>query len=269
MQRLTKYIPGVTIFWGFMIAICFSSCNPENTSSNKLELWYEQPAKEWTDALPIGNGRLGAMVFGGVDKDHIQFNEASFWTGGPRDYNKKNAAQYLPQIRKLLFEGKQDKAEAIAQKHFMGKKRHENVYDSLFTNWLKEVRSPEKLAPVKPDFDDSHWKKIKVPTPDGFERVVSDMEGENGAFWFRTQFDLPENWQGKSLILDLGNVRDIDFTYVNGHFLGSEKSKWDIRTYTIPAKFLHDKGNVITVQVINPDDKGGLAGYHFTDDKKP
>src|SRR5699024_2586119 len=105
-------------------------------------------------------------------------------------------------------------------------------------------------------------------TGDGFERVVPDLEGENGAFWFRTSFDLKKGWEGKTLVLDLGNVRDMDFTYVNGHFLGTHKSKWDFRKYTIPAKFLQEKGNVISILDINPFDKGGLACYHFTEDKK-
>src|SRR5699024_10440159 len=109
-------------------------------------------------------------------------------------------------------------AEAIAQKHFMGKKSHEDVYDSLFRNWLKTVRTPKNMGPAKPNFDDSRWKTMKVPTGDGFERVVPDLEGENGAFWFRTSFDLKKGWKGKTLVLDLGNVRDMDFTYVNGHF---------------------------------------------------
>ena len=69
----------------------------------ELKLWYNKPSAKWTDALPIGNGRLGAMIFGGVEQDRIQFNEETLWTGGPRDYNRNGAYQYLPQIRQLLF----------------------------------------------------------------------------------------------------------------------------------------------------------------------
>ena len=59
-------------------------------------LWYDQPAKIWTDALPVGNGRLGAMVFGGIGHERIQFNEDTVWTGEPHDYAHKGAASYLP-----------------------------------------------------------------------------------------------------------------------------------------------------------------------------
>jgi len=60
-------------------------------SAQSLKLWYNKPASKWTEALPIGNGRLGAMVFGGIAQDHLQFNEQTLWTGGPRDYNRKGA----------------------------------------------------------------------------------------------------------------------------------------------------------------------------------
>ncbi len=65
-------------------------------------LWYEQPAREWVEALPIGNGRLGGMVHGGPGREHLQFNEATLWTGQPRDYQHPGAAEVLPAIRRLL-----------------------------------------------------------------------------------------------------------------------------------------------------------------------
>jgi alpha-L-fucosidase 2 len=84
-----------------------------------LRLWYVEPAKQWTAALPIGNGRLGAMVFGGTAEDRYQLNEDSLWCGKPHDYAHDGAARYLPQIRQLLLEGKQKEAEQLAGEHFM------------------------------------------------------------------------------------------------------------------------------------------------------
>src|ERR1700710_2563502 len=89
---------------------------------NNLKLWYNKPAKIWTDALPIGNGKLGAMIYGGIDEEHIQFNEATLWTGRPREYQHNGAYKYLQPIRQLLFDGKQAEAEAMAEAHFMGTK---------------------------------------------------------------------------------------------------------------------------------------------------
>ncbi len=99
-----------------MVATCLSA--PNNPQPD-LKLWYREPAKEWTQALPIGNGRLGAMVFGGTVEDRYQLNEDSLWCGKPLDYAHDGAAQYLPQIRQLLFEGKQKEAQQLAMEHFM------------------------------------------------------------------------------------------------------------------------------------------------------
>ncbi len=88
-------------------------------AQSELKLWYDSPAREWTAALPIGNGRLGAMVFGGTTEDRYQLNEDSLWCGKPHDYAHDGAAQYLAQIRQLLFEGKQKEAEQLAGERFM------------------------------------------------------------------------------------------------------------------------------------------------------
>lgn len=85
----------------------------------RCELWYTAPAAAWTEALPVGNGRVGAMVFGGAERARYQFNEDSLWTGGPHSYAHPGAAQYLPQLRQLLLEGKQREAERLAMRHFM------------------------------------------------------------------------------------------------------------------------------------------------------
>jgi alpha-L-fucosidase 2 len=72
---------------------------------NDLTLWYEQPAREWEQALPVGNGRLGAMIFGGAPDERIQLNEDTLWSGGPRNWNNPDARAVLPQVRQALFAG--------------------------------------------------------------------------------------------------------------------------------------------------------------------
>lgn len=88
-------------------------------AAEPLTLWYRQPAKTWVEALPVGNGRLGAMVFGGTTEERIQFNEATLWVGEPRDYSHPGASNHLATIRQLLFDGKQKEAERLAMKEFM------------------------------------------------------------------------------------------------------------------------------------------------------
>src|SRR5688572_32345453 len=74
-------------------------------AQENLTLWYKQPARNWNEALPIGNGRLGAMIFGNAIDEIIQLNEETLWSGGPVNTNPNpNAPQYLPEIRKALFD---------------------------------------------------------------------------------------------------------------------------------------------------------------------
>lgn len=86
--------------------------------ANDLRLWYREPATQWEQALPLGNARLGAMVFGGVQKDEIQLNEVTIWGGGPHDNNSIKSLEVLPDIRKLIFEGKNKEAENLINATF-------------------------------------------------------------------------------------------------------------------------------------------------------
>lgn len=223
--------------------------------SGSLKLWYKQPAAKWTDALPIGNGTLGAMIYGDPNRDHIQFNEQTLWTGGPRAYDRKRAYQYLPIIRKLLAEGKQAEAESMAQVHFMGMKSHEAIYAADSAAWVKRVRS--NIAPNDAKFDNKNWKTIIQPQANGWE-TVPGFEGLDGAVWLRNSFYLSPDMVGKKMVLSIGRVRDIDFTYVNGKLVGSTNSTKG-RKYIIPEGLLHAGVNTIAIQVLNFYDKGGLT----------
>ena len=97
-------------------------------AAEPLSLWYREPATKWVEALPVGNGRLGAMVFGGVEEERIQFNESTLWTGQPHQYHHEGAAQYLPQLRQLLQDGKQKEAETLALEHFMSVPLRQKAY---------------------------------------------------------------------------------------------------------------------------------------------
>jgi len=222
-------------------------------------LWYGKPAVKWTEALPLGNGRIGAMVFGGIEKDHIQFNEETLWTGEPRNYNRAGAWHYLDTIRQLLFAGKQKEAEALAEKEFMGLKSDAGKKDL----WLANVQQLQKAKgnPAAENYDDNDWKTMKVPSYDGWESV--GFEGLDGAVWLRTYFELPNDWTGKNLVLDLNRIRDQDFTYVNGKLVGSMENT-EPRQYAIAKENLHAGRNSIAILVLNYTDKGGLAGYKDT-----
>ncbi|HPR33990.1 MAG TPA: glycoside hydrolase family 95 protein [Prolixibacteraceae bacterium] len=84
-----------------------------------LKIWYDKPATVWNEALPIGNGRLGAMVYGDPVQEKIQLNEETFWSGGPSRNDNPNAVQALPEIRRLIFEGKYREAETKINENMM------------------------------------------------------------------------------------------------------------------------------------------------------
>lgn len=110
MIKMKKALLKVSLF-----LLLFPLAGISQVNSNSL--WYKEPAREWTEALPVGNGRLGAMVFGGVQEELIQLNESSLWSGGPiPKVINPDAASHLSEIRKVLLEGDFDKASVLAKK---------------------------------------------------------------------------------------------------------------------------------------------------------
>jgi alpha-L-fucosidase 2 len=108
-----------------------SAADPSADRSIGPVLSYRQPAARWVEALPVGNGRLGGMVFGGVAEERIQLNEDTFWSGGPYDPIDESAGQFLPQVRTLIDEGRYQDAQDLADSKMMGRPRHLQAYQPL------------------------------------------------------------------------------------------------------------------------------------------
>ena len=104
---------------------------PASAPSEPLSLWYPVPAKAWTEALPIGNGRLGAMVFGGVREERLQLNEGTLWAGGPYDPASPEALAALPEVRRLIFENKYKQAERLISEKVMARPLRQMPYETL------------------------------------------------------------------------------------------------------------------------------------------
>lgn len=107
-------------------------------------LWYRQSAKVWEEALPIGNGRLGAMIFGGVADERIQLNENTLWDGYPFGRNNPLASAALPEVQRLLFENKNNEAVALAKKTMMGIPERIKSYQSLGELWMDTPQKETK-----------------------------------------------------------------------------------------------------------------------------
>ncbi len=240
----------------YLIASVLSMC-PFSSALAQTRVWFDHPAHQWEEALPIGNGRLGAMVYGGVEKEELQFNEESLWTDGPRNYNKKDASKYLSLIRDLLDRGQQKEAESLAMREFMGLKSESE--DPIA--WLEKIGHIREQAhgPFEFAFDDSKWPLITVPHYEGWES--QGLEGLDGAVWFRYEFNLSKNELSERWSLDLNKIRTNDYTYINGKLVGHSTGDETRRLYQIPSNLLREGKNSIAIQVINLEGKGGVAGY--------
>ncbi len=159
----------------FVFSIFLLACHSVNAqhSHHNLKLWYKQPAVSWNEALPIGNGRLAAMLFGNPAMEQLQLNEETIWTGRPHNNITDSEAIVIPQLRRLLFEGKYTEAQALSRSgikavqngmsyqpagdlrlHFPGHDRAINYY--------RDLNISNATATVTYDVDAVHYKRTAI-----------------------------------------------------------------------------------------------------------
>ncbi|MDB5283024.1 MAG: glycoside hydrolase family 95 protein [Bacteroidota bacterium] len=107
--------------FSFLFALCIMIPSLCRGQDRNLKLWYDKPASQWEETLPLGNGRLGMMPDGGVFKENIVLNDITLWSGSPQDANNYGAYKRLPEVRRLILAGKNDEAQAIINKDFICK----------------------------------------------------------------------------------------------------------------------------------------------------
>jgi alpha-L-fucosidase 2 len=159
---------------------------------NSQKLWYRQPAVKWEEALPIGNGRLGAMVFGGLQEERLQINEDTIWAGEKRDRNNPNGAAAIIEVRKLLLAGKIKEAEQLADKNIISTPRRLPPYQPFgdlklrFLNqenasdYQRELDLDSGIARVSYKVGEAHFvREIFASAPDQviIIRLTSDKPG--------------------------------------------------------------------------------------------
>ena len=187
------------------VALLFQSLLFSN-KVNPMRLWYRHPAAEWTEALPIGNGQLGAMVFGGINVDRIQLNEESMWSGHPIDRAKPGAQKALQRARELLFDGEYIKAEKIIANEFMGRRLEtgEHTYQILgdltlyfkhgkTSDYRRELDLQRAIASVEYFADGTRFKREYFSSPIDQLIVIRLSADKPAALSLSAQLSRPDN----------------------------------------------------------------------------
>jgi len=186
-----------------ILALVFLWCLAAHGS--ELKLWYDEPAEFWVEALPIGNGSLGAMVFGGVPEERLQLNEDTLWTGSPHEYQHEGAAEILPELRRLLVLGEQQAAEELAAKSFMSIPLHQQAYQPMgdliiefnghdeATEYRRELDLENAITRVSYQIDDVAYRRDTISSfPD---QVIAQRlsTSRKGALGFSIQLTTPHS----------------------------------------------------------------------------
>ncbi len=177
------------IFLSLLLLILVSGCKTGNRSSHDYRLWYDSPAAEWTEALPIGNGRLGGMLYGDPTVERLQVNEESLWGGVNVPNNNPGALANLPEIRKMILDGKIPEAYELSERYLAGMPcktwSYQTVGDIFFrfadttavTNYRRELDMETGMASVS---FRRNGKKIfyEVYVPAGEDLMVISMRSQ-------------------------------------------------------------------------------------------
>lgn len=176
-----------------VIAALLFPATIRGATNQSTVIWFNRPAAKWTEALPIGNGRMGAMVFGGITGERIQFNEDTLWRGKPHDYVRAGAGDQLAPIRRMLADGKIKEASALAKEKFLSDPVRQLPYqpfgDLRFhfpghenaTNYRRELDLDSALATVSYKVDDVTFKRETFASyPDRIivVRLTADKPGQ-------------------------------------------------------------------------------------------
>lgn len=160
--------------------------------SNSTILWYNKPAENWNEALPIGNGRLGAMLFGGINKERYQLNEDSVWSGGPRSRNNKSALENLDKVRELIKAEKISEAEKLVfdgfcgtpvnQRHYMplGDLSVEQIFAGEATDYRRDLDVGNAVASVSFCADGIKYKREVIASYPDEVIAIKYTSNKNG-----------------------------------------------------------------------------------------
>jgi alpha-L-fucosidase 2 len=162
------------IILGTLILYTLISCDKKYSSSGKYVLWYNEPAKEWTEALPVGNGRIGGMLFGDTETERLQVNEESLWGGSKVANDNPGAADNLQKIRRLILDGKIPEAFDLSEKHIAGIPGKLRSYQNLGDIYLHFANKADVITNYRRQLD-LETGICKVSYTRGTTRVKYEM----------------------------------------------------------------------------------------------
>ena len=190
MKYIKKYI------WSVLLFLSLSSY------AGNLKLWYNKPASEWTEALPLGNSRLGVMVYGGTEVEELQLNEETFWAGSPYRNDNPDALKALPEVRKLIFFFLYSEAQDLVNKNFLTPRNgmpyqtigslminfqnHKNV-----TDYYRELDIEKAVASVSYKIDGVTYKRELFSSIADNVVIMRISCSEPGKLSFGVSFNCP------------------------------------------------------------------------------
>lgn len=175
-----------------------------------LKLWYGRPAANWNEALPIGNGRLGAMIFGEPGKEQLQLNEETIWSGGPNSNITSESGAAIPELRKLIFEGKFEEAQAVADVKMFPKKNSGMIYQpagNLFlkfdghekaTNYYRDLNIEKAVATVTYELSGVKYKREIFSSFTDQVMIIRLTADKPGKISFSATMDSPQKGASKT-----------------------------------------------------------------------
>ena len=230
-----------------ILSLCLAAFSACSNGDKSMKLWYNEPATKWVEALPVGNGMMGAMIYGGVADETIQLNEETIWTGEPNNNANPDAREAIPEIRKLMFEGRFAEAQAMATEKVMSKTNHGMAYQPagnlLMTfpghdapkDYYRDLDISTAVATVKYSIGGVKYRREIFTSLADRLLVVRLTASSKGAINFTAKLNSPHRVSAKSLG---------DIFIMRGTASGLEGLEGKIN-FTGLLKVVHDGGELI------------------------
>ena len=235
------------VFRALCLFILAGSCTSPNETGD-LKLWYDEPASKWVEALPVGNGRLGAMVFGVPGDELIQLNENTIWAGSPNNNDNPEALEALPAIRQMIFEGKYNEAQDLVNARVISKKSHGMPYQTAgnlrlkfdghddFTAFYRDLDIERAVATTTYKVGEVSYKREVFSSFSDGVIVIRLTADKPGSVAFKMSMDRPGDVTVKA---EADNLLSM-----SGFTSGFEGVKGDTLAFVVLAKVINEGGEL-------------------------